>query len=162
MTDYVTVYCNVPMGYRLPLHTISEETEPVLGGGARTYKISRPTGDVVVLNGTSALHGQARKDKDGNFVLMINGYGATPNVDKDHWDRWVRENQGHPMLAGPHPALFARGKALDAQAMAKDMTGARSGLEPLTPTLQDGAGRITQTDPRAPRQVVRHDGERAA
>lgn len=162
MPDYVTVYCNVPMGLRLRMHAVVEESEPVVGGGARTYKIARPTGDEVVLNGTAAPFGQSRVDKDGNFVVMVNGYGATPNVDKDFWDKWVAQNAGHPLLSSVPPGVFARGKAGDAQAQAKEYAGARSGLEPMTPTLQDGAGRVTQTDPRAPRAVSRHEGPRAA
>jgi hypothetical protein len=59
------------------------------------------------------------------------------------------------LLSSTPPGLFARGKALDAQAQARDHAGARSGMEPLTPTLVDGAGRVTQSDPRAPKSVSR-------
>ena len=154
MAEYVTAYCNLPMGLHLRLHAVNEETEPVMGGGARTFKISRPTGDALVLNGTAAPQGQARKDRDGNFVLTLNGYAATPNVEKDFWDRWIAENKGHPLLTSSPPGLFARGKPMDAVAQAKDSAGARSGMEPLVPTLMDGGGRITQTDPRAPKGVT--------
>lgn len=162
MVDFVTVYCNLPMGVRLRLHAIGEESEPAGGGTTRQYKIARPTGDEVVLNGTAAPHGQARKDRDGNFVLMVSGFAATPDVSKDFWDAWMAQNAGHPMLTSNPPGVFARGKAADAQAQAKGYAGARSGLEPLVQTVQDGAGRVTQRDLRAPNSIVRHDGERAA
>lgn len=161
MADFVTVYCNLPMGLRLRLHGLTTADEPVMGGGKREYQVFRPTGDEVVLNGTAAPFGQARKDRDGAFVLMVNGYGATPNVDKDFWDKWMEQNKGHPLLASVPPGLFARGKAIDALAQAKDMAGARSGLEPLTPTIQDAAGKVIETDLRAPRAIVRHEGARA-
>ena len=162
MVEYVTVYCNVPMGMRLRLHEKRTENEQVMGGGSREFEIWRFTGDEVVLNGNAAPHGQQRRDRNGNFVFTIAGYGATPNVDKEFWDKWLAQNHTHQILSGEKPGLFARGKPAEAQAQAEKWADARSGLEPLTPTLQDAAGRILQTDPRVPRGVSRHEGVRAA
>lgn len=162
MADFVTVYCNIPMGLRLRLHDALEETEQVIGGVARNFKVHRPNGAEVVLNGTSAPFGQSRKDAAGNFVVQINGFAATPNVDKDFWDKWMVQNKEHPLLTANPPGLFARAKAMDAQAQAKELAGVKSGLEPMVPTIINGAGEAVQRDPRAPRSVARHEGDRAA
>jgi hypothetical protein len=137
MPGTVTVLCKLPMGLHLRLHAWEETNELVMGGGTRKGKVARPTGHEVILNGTSARHGQARLDAAGNFVLMVDGYAATPNVDKDFWDKWLDQNKEHDAAL-------------------------RSGLEPLTPTLTDAAGRVIQSDPRASKSITRFDGAKEA
>lgn len=160
MPGTVTVLCKLPMGLHLRLHAWEETNELVMGGGSRKGKVARPTGHEVILNGTSARHGQARLDAKGEFVLMVDGYAATPNVDKDFWDKWLDQNKEHDMVR--NNLILAHEKPGEANIMAKDGATLRSGLEPLTPTLTDAAGRVIQSDPRASKSITRFDGAKEA
>jgi hypothetical protein len=81
-------------------------------------------------------------------------------VDKEFWDKWREQNAD--LDAIKKGCVFARGKPADAAAQAKDHAEVKSGMEPMVPTLMDGAGKVIQSDPRAPRGVSRHEGVRVA
>ena len=159
MPATVTVFCKLPAGLRLRLHEVREENELVMGGGSRKVKLARPMGEPVVINGTAAPHGHAPRDKAGNYILVSGGYAATPNVDKDFWDKWMYQNNELDLVR--NHLIYAHEKPAEAEAWARDHVSIRTGLEPLTPTIADGGGRVIQTDPRTPRSIAAADKQAA-
>jgi hypothetical protein len=155
MADAVTIYLKYPSGLTLRLHQKQVVNETAPGGVVLKSQIAVPHGDHVVLNGTAAPFGQARKDKDGNFVQVIGGYAVTSNVPKDFWDRWIAENKDLDLVR--NGLIYAHEKPAEGEAWSKDHASTRTGLEPLTPTVSDAGGRVMQTDSRAPRGVALAD-----
>lgn len=155
MAATVTVFLKHPAGLRLRLHEKQTVNEVAPGGTSRQTEISVPAGDAVVLNGTAAPFGQARRDKDGNFVVVVGGYAVTQGVPKEFWDRWIAQNATLDMVR--NGLIYAHEKPVEGEAWARDHAATRTGLEPLTPTVTDGGGRVVQNDPRAPRGVALAD-----
>jgi hypothetical protein len=161
MPTAVVVACKLPAGLLLRLHEVRKEAELVMGGGTREVLIARAVGEPVRINGTAAPFGHQRRDSAGEFVSMSGGYALTFGVDKDFWDKWLAQNA--ELDAVRNKLLFAHEKPVEVQAIAKDRVSLKTGLEPLTPTLADGGGRVYQTDPRAPRSIVKsEDAAKAA
>ena len=158
--DTVTVASKYPGGLQLRLHEMVETSEQVMGGGSRKVRVAQPASDVVLINGTAAPFGQARRDADGAFVQMAGGYALTFNVPKDFWDKWLAQNRELDLVR--NNMIFAHEKPHEAEAWAKDHASIKTGLEPLTPTVADGSGKIVQTDPRAPSNVQLSDERKRA
>lgn len=151
----VTVYLKYPSGINLRMHDFHNESELMMGGMSRDVRVARFNGRSFVLNGTAAPFGQARRDANGEFVRMVAGYAITEGVPKDMWDQWLEQNKDHNLVR--NKLIYAHEKTGEGDAWAKDHKTTLSGLEPLVQTLADGAGRITQHDPRAPRSPVRDE-----
>lgn len=155
MAGTVSVFVKHPAGLRLRLHEKQTTQEVGPGGMARSVDVMVPVGDGVVLHGTAAPFGQARKDAAGNFVPMVAGYAVTHGVSKDFWDKWLAQNGNHDMVR--NHLIYAHEKPGEGEAWARDHAAVRTGLEPLTPNITDGGGRLVQSDPRAPRGVALAD-----
>ncbi len=115
--------------------------------GFRSVKKSHQVGDAVKINGNSVLHGKAPRHQivgygDGPFT---DGYGLTPGVDKDFFERWMEQNLESAIVR--NKLVLAYDRIDDAIDAAKDHVAVKNGLEPL---LQD-------KDPRTPRAITRAD-----
>jgi hypothetical protein len=161
MVDVVTVYCKMPHGFQMQLQEPFTASEAQPGGGFKNVKAWRRIGFPVIINGNASAFGMMRKDVNGDFVDNIGGYAKTL-VEKEFWDKWYEQNKDMQMLQGPTPLVYAEVNRANGDAKAKERKEVRSGLEPMTPTLTDGGGKIYQTDPRAPRNATVAQSERAA
>jgi hypothetical protein len=139
----VRVYCKLPGGLRLRLFRMVERSEPVLGGGYRDFKQAEPEEKEVVV------FGGAQRIGEPQTHMIIGGYGVTPGVDKDHWDRWLEANKDTPMVK--NGLIFAAERPEFGDGEARDRETIFTGLEPLA----------TDGDPRAPRPSPNLTGIRA-
>jgi len=133
----VTVALKHPNGIFLQLHEFIEQQEPILGGGYRTFKISRPIeGTKVRLNGNRFPFGQPPAH------LIIGDYGLTPNVSEEIWDKWLEQNHDSHLVKNKLIFAYRSGdKVADA---AKEYEKTKSGLEPIT-VKKDGSLDMSDT-----------------
>lgn len=59
------------------------------------------------------------------------GFGLTPGVPADFWEQWAKENAEYPPFK--KGMIFANADAASVKAVAKEMTGVRTGFEGLNP-----------------------------
>lgn len=131
----VTVASKMETGLRLRVFRFVEDREPVLGGGFRETKIARFDGEVVVNGVGKRLEAQPRCE-------VVNGYALTHGVDKDHWDRWLADNEASAIVL--NGLIFADESADFVRDWCRENEARRSGLQAL----------IGGDDPRAPRAQV--------
>jgi hypothetical protein len=129
----VIVYCKVANGLQLPVFKFQDVTEVGPGGSSRTLKQAFRDGDTVVVEGPAHPTGLAPRAR------IVGGYAVTTGVDKEHWERWLRDNKDSAAVKNHMIAAFD--KSADGDAWAKEHAKVRSNAEPLLP---DG-------DPRRPR-----------
>jgi hypothetical protein len=135
MARTVTVACKMPNGLTLRLFAMEEHTEPVMGGGHRTFQKAVDVGARVVIAGTATPFGSAPKAE------VVGGYALTRNVDADFFAKWMEQNKDSALVR--NKLIFAHAKTDTARGAAAEMAETRSGLEPLMP----------DTDPRIPKNV---------
>lgn len=140
-TGVVTVACKLPNGLVLRVFNETKENEPVLGGGSREVKRFVPHEDSYKINGNAKPFGQ---DVDWQIVA---GYGLTPNIPRDFFDKWEEQNASAPYVK--NSLVFAYERTDDCVSAAKDNKGNLSGLQPLTP----------DTDPRLPKATRKELGK---
>lgn len=128
----VTIYCKLPNGLRLRNFRMIEQSEPVLGGGFRDFRIAEPVGPEVL-----ALGNRVRIDHPTPHRIIAD-FGVTEGVDKDFWDAWLEANKDQPYCK--NGLIFAAEKRDYGEDEAHDRRDTRSGLEAMA---KDG-------DPRAP------------
>lgn len=128
--ETVTVACKLPSGVVLRTFTMEEVYEPVLGGGTRktTRAVRDPT--EVTLNGYGFNILEASKGVLPGHAI-IGGYGLTPGVPKDLWDKWYEDNKASALVQ--NNIVFAHKTSGGAGDMAREHAGQLSGLEPLDP-----------------------------
>ncbi len=75
---------------------------------------------------------QARfRVKGSNSAAIIGGFGITPGVPKDLWDRWVAKNAQLEFVR--KGLIFAYEKSDATRGQAKDNAELSNGLEPIDP-----------------------------
>lgn len=134
--EKITVACNLPNGLILQLYKMVEFRENVMGGGSRISSIAQKMGEPVRLNGTAVPFGKIpRFPIEGAFAL-------TPNVDKDFFDEWMRQNAELELVK--RGGIYSASTTERARDLALELTGepeARSGLEPMLPDKDPRAGK---------------------
>lgn len=135
--DTVTVACRLPNGHILRLFRFVDEfeTSPL---GTRTWKKPVQDGPVFKLNGCAFIPGVMATH------TINQGYGLTPNVPRDFWEKWCEQNKDSELLL--NRVIFAHAKNDSVMAQARDQSrekvdaphmtkghirGVPSGLEPL-------------------------------
>lgn len=138
--EKISVGCKLPNGLRLRNFRMIESSEPMMGGGRRQIKVAEHIGEDIILHGTATPFGVAPK------WLIVDGYAITPNVDKDAFMLWLKDNANSPLVK--NKIVIYHEKADHVTGQAAELTKVRSGLEPLDPV----------SDPRRPRPRVELDG----
>jgi len=123
-TGMVSVALKLPNGIFLQLYEFIERQEPILGGGYRTFKMSRAVeGSKYRLNGNTFPFGQPP-----NF-LIIGNYGITPNIPENVWDKWLEQNKDSDLVR--NKLIFAYRSGDKVADCAKEHAKTRSGMEPI-------------------------------
>lgn len=141
----VTVACKVPNGILLRVFREEKSQEPVLGGGWREVKRSVPVGDPIHISGPAVPYGEAPKTK------IEHGFALTFGVPADVWKVWLEQNADSDMVR--NGLIFAQAKDDGAVAKSKEMSGEKSGLEPLNPAMTTKNGQTVPVDPRYPKRA---------
>lgn len=102
-TTTVTIYCKMPNGFLMEL------------GSDR----NAPDYQSIGLKGINHMRIKGAQ------------WGVTEGVSRDFWERWKLKMKGFKLLRNGH--IFSADDAKDGAAMAKELTGLRTGLEPLKP-----------------------------
>ena len=140
----VTVACKVPNGIIMRAFEWQMEDVPVFGGGVKTQKVARPTGDQVLIHGPAFPFGEQPK------CLIVGGFALTPNVDAEIWDIWLEQNKNSDLVKKNQ--IMAHEKQDDASGWATEHASVRSGLEGVNPaTVKDKDGKERPADARMPR-----------
>lgn len=131
--EKISVGCKLPNGLRLRNFRMIESSEPMMGGGRRRIEVAEHIGEDIILHGTAVPFGQTPK------CLIVDGYAITPNVDKDAFMLWLKDNANSPLVK--NKVVIYHEKTDHVTGQAAELTKLRSGLEPLDPV----------NDPRRPR-----------
>lgn len=154
----VTVACKLATGLVLQLFEMRDSMENVAGGGSRLVKIAHAVGEPVTVRGAATPFGVQKP--------LVGGYALTPNVDKDFFDEWMRQNKEH--AAVKNGMIFAHESRDHVEGMAQEKAELRSGQEPLDMTMTKKGDRVVAKDPRVPRTMnpnlsnVQPDTEKAS
>jgi hypothetical protein len=133
--DKVTVACKLPHGLILRLFDmvpIEEQTQ----GGTRSTKRAQPLDEVVHIKGYLT----DQKGKTFQHPAMRPEFVTTPNVDKEFFDRWMRENKDSDVVK--NKLIFAH--ATDAAGEAREHKHSKNGFEPIDTARMDP--RVKQAD----------------
>jgi hypothetical protein len=125
MSDTVTVACKMPNGLILRLYEMIEIMEPVMGGGMRPTMVARPhpDGREYTINGNRTPYGAQATHE------ISHGYGLTPGVDREFFEKWISDNKNIPAVR--NGLIFAHAKADQMRGHVKEMEGVKTLLEPL-------------------------------
>lgn len=126
MASTVTVACKLPHGLILRYFDMVENSEPVMGGGMRTYHIAKQRGEPVVIKGYATKWGEHPS------IQISGGYALTKGVDADFFEAWLAQNQDHDAVKSG--LIFAADRVDYAADKAKERAGIRNGLEPIDPS----------------------------
>jgi hypothetical protein len=137
----VTVASKMQTDFILQLHYIREETEPVLGGGVRVFKIARPRTDIKPI----LISGLSYAQNKGPHQRIEIGYAMTPGVPKDFWDEWLEQNKNADYVV--NGMIFAHSETASLMSEAKEKESLKSGIERLNP--QDLPKGIQPSDRKA-------------
>lgn len=121
----VTVACKLPNGLILRVFDMAEDHEPVLGGGSRKVSKAVPRED------TYAVHGSAKPFNQEVDWQIIGGYGLTPNIPREFYDKWEEQNASAAYVK--NALVFAYERMENCVSAAKDHKEVLSGMQPLTP-----------------------------
>lgn len=123
----VTVASKAPFDIILKLYDLVERSEPVMGGGYRTFKQyqERLTVKPIVIQGNSWAQNQ------GPHQQIVGGYAITQDVPKAFWDEWYEANQNSDYIR--NEMIFAHSEARSVTSKAADMTEVKSNIERLDP-----------------------------
>ena len=125
MTGVVTVASKLPHGLVLELEDEIKDKEPILGGGHREVKRFRKNGQSVVSNGMVRPFGAPYSP------TVQEGVGLTFGVDVDFFQKWLTQKKDYPpVVAG---MIFAASTTEHAVDHAREISGLKSGFEPLDP-----------------------------
>jgi hypothetical protein len=128
--ETVTVGCKLPNGLVLHLDRMVEFKQPVMGGGIEKGMIAQRMPETFTLNGCSVTLSADGRVTDVNH-LIIGGYGITPGIPKDFWDKWLEANKDTDFVVNRQ--VFAASDEMSARSVAIEQKAIRSGLEPLDP-----------------------------
>lgn len=156
--EFVTVACKIPNGLILRLFKMEDAQEPMFGGGFRKVKRAAQVGQTVTINGPAL-------PKGARAIFAPGGYALTPNVPKDFFEQWLKQNHDHEAVV--RKLIFAQVAHDDVAAEAEEHSKVKSGLEPLDPTMTvKNDGRRVPNDPRWPKtshgEAAIEQGDKAA
>ncbi|GBU18032.1 MULTISPECIES: hypothetical protein [Methylobacterium] len=128
MPGTVTVACKLPHGLVLQEQTMVKRSEPVMGGGYREYEIAVRTGRAITVAGSAR---PVNPSEEVEFAPHAGGYGLTPGVDRDFFDRWLAQNR--ELDAVKKGFIFAASSDDRARGMAREGKAGLCGMEPVNP-----------------------------
>lgn len=131
----VTVACKMETGLRLRTFNMIRHQEPVLGGGFREGKIAHFDREVWV-------NGVGKRMEQAPRCEVVGGYALTPGIDKDHWERWAKDNAESPIVQ--NELIFAHENADYVRDWCRERVAQTSGTQQLS----------GGDDPRAPKSNV--------
>ena len=147
-TGYVTVACKIHVAW-IDLHVDQEieewENTPV---GGRKIKKFVPVGDPVRIRGTAYPVGVIPEGFPDR-PQMVMGYALTPNVPREFWDNWLKQNKLAPFVKSN--MIIAFESVADIKAKASDHEKDLSGIEPLIRGYDRENRADVIVDPRVPR-----------
>jgi hypothetical protein len=145
----VTVYCKIPSGLLIRPCEMVPNNEQVMGGGVRKGQIGRPIpGAEILVNGPATEIGKR------SMSAVMHGFAVTRGVLKDHWEKWLEDNEESPMVKNKLIFATPGDGSDDDVGQAREMEDAETGFEPLD-TEVDDKGR--SLDPRVPRPSNRRN-----
>ncbi|KAA0089357.1 hypothetical protein CIW54_07790 [Paraburkholderia sp. T12-10] len=123
----VTVASKAPFDIILKLYDLVELSEPVMGGGYRTFKQyqERLTVKPIVIQGNSWAQNQ------GPHQQIVGGFAITHDVPKAFWDEWYEANKNSDYIK--NEMIFAHAEAASVTSRATDMKDVKSNIERLDP-----------------------------
>ncbi|VWC89966.1 hypothetical protein BLA17378_04502 [Burkholderia aenigmatica] len=123
----VTVASKAPFDIILKLYDLNEMSEPVMGGGYRTFKQyqERLTAKPIVIQGNSWAQNQ------GPHQQIVGGFAITHDVPKAFWDEWYEQNKNSDYIK--NEMIFAHTEARSVTSKATDMAEVKSNIERLDP-----------------------------
>jgi hypothetical protein len=124
----VTVASKMPFDFVLKLYDFRERNEPVMGGGARTYKIAEPRRGAK----TFVVQGNSFPQNKGPHQQLTFGYAITHGIPKAFWDEWVEQHKEADYIL--NGMLFAHSETASTMAEAREKETEKSGLERLDPS----------------------------
>ena len=125
MAGVVTVASKLPHGLVLELEDETKDREPVMGGGHREVKRWRKNGQTVTINGTARPFGAPYSP------TVQEGVGLTFGVDADFFAKWLKQKEDFPPVAAG--MIYAATTVEDAVDHAREISGMKSGFEPIDP-----------------------------
>lgn len=154
-TRTVTVACKLPNGITMQLFDWVDVPQPG-PGGIRMVKESVRVGQRYIINGNRFPYG---KMPDFAITDAYNGYGLTPNIPKEFWDKWLEQNKDADYVK--NKLIFAHERQIDAIAEANENRKRRSGLEPIDPAkpplrqvgTDEQTAKTLSIDAREPRPI---------
>lgn len=123
----VTVACKVPNGLILRLGKMDETSVPVLGGGMRTEKVWRYTGQKIDIKGPK----RAVENGDPESPIA-DGYALTFGVPADQMAKWMEDNADSDVVR--NKLIVVHEKRAELKAMTHESRDTRTGLEPMSQT----------------------------
>lgn len=127
--ETVTVACKMPGGLILRTYDMVKETK-IVNNTTVDETVAKPTGHEYILNGYAINMADIQA---GNMPehLIVGGFGLTPGIPKDFWERWLHDNRDTALVR--NRVVWACDTDLGASSEAKNSRSVRSGLEPLDP-----------------------------
>jgi hypothetical protein len=123
----VTVASKAPFDIILKLYDFTERSEPVLGGGSRTFKQSQER----VGAPTFTVQGNSWAQNQGPHQQIVGGYAITHGIPKAFWDEWLEQNKGADYIK--NQMIFAHEQASSVTSKATDQAEIQSNVERLDP-----------------------------
>lgn len=136
----VTIACKLPAGMALEIRE----------GEGEQMEFHR----FAVLVGTT----DPRNTQDGMNRAAVGGYGLTPGVSQDLWERWLDQNKFLPAVK--NGLIFAYDKLELVKGQAREMADVKSGFERLDPINPMGDGTIEMTDDQK-EELKKHQADEA-
>jgi hypothetical protein len=125
MAGFVTVASKLPHALVLELEDKTKEREPVMGGGHREVERWRKNGQAVTINGSARPFGAPYSP------TVQEGVGLTFGVDADFFKAWLAQKKDYPpVVLG---MIFAAATTEEAIDYARDISGVKTGFEPVDP-----------------------------
>ncbi|TAL90910.1 MAG: hypothetical protein EPN62_00810 [Candidimonas sp.] len=129
----VVVASKLPMDLILKLFDFKRQSEPVMGGGMREYKIAQPRPDTKVF----VVQGNSFPQNKGAHQQIAHGFAITRDIPKAFWDEWLEQNKNSDYVR--NGMIFAHEESASTMAEAHEKEGVKSNLERLDPNnLPDG------------------------
>ena len=129
-SDTVYVACKLPNGLEIFDEVEDVSQEQMFGGGFKEVKVWRKTGQTYQLNGNAIDWEQQRRSGE-QAHLIIGGYGITPGIPREFWERWVERHKTDRLVTGGF--VKAHRSESGIRGYAREHAKLQSGMEPINP-----------------------------